>query len=92
MTLAALAGPAIHLANSLVDVGSDERVGRPSLATQLGPSSARKMLAIPTATIVVLAWATLAGTEYEPEIRLLKELVPDIDLSLWPRFAHLANA
>jgi len=47
------------------------------------------MLAIPTATIVVLAWATLAGTEYEPEIRLLKELVPDIDLSLWPRFAHL---
>ena len=27
--------------------------------------------------------------EYEPEVRLLKELVPDIDLSLWPRFAHL---
>jgi hypothetical protein len=27
--------------------------------------------------------------EYEPEVALLKELVPDIDLSLWPRFAHL---
>ncbi len=27
--------------------------------------------------------------EYEPEVALLKELVPDLDLSLWPRFAHL---
>jgi hypothetical protein len=27
--------------------------------------------------------------EYEPEVALLKELVPDIDLSLWPRFGHL---
>jgi hypothetical protein len=27
--------------------------------------------------------------EYEPEVRLLKQLVPDLDLSLWPRFAHL---
>ena len=27
--------------------------------------------------------------EYEPEVALLKRLVPDIDLSLWPRFAHL---
>ena len=27
--------------------------------------------------------------EYEPEVALLKQLVPDIDLSLWPRFAHL---
>ena len=29
--------------------------------------------------------------EYEPEVRLLKELVPDLDLSLWPRFTHLEN-
>ena len=29
-------------------------------------------------------------TEYEPEVKLLVSLVPDIDLSLWPRFAHLA--
>ncbi|HKZ92670.1 MAG TPA: sulfotransferase [Candidatus Limnocylindrales bacterium] len=27
--------------------------------------------------------------EYEPEVALLKELVPDIDLALWPRFSHL---
>lgn len=27
--------------------------------------------------------------EYEPEVALLKELVPDIDLTLWPRFEHL---
>jgi hypothetical protein len=29
--------------------------------------------------------------EYEPEVRLLKQLVPDIDLSLWPRFSHLGS-
>jgi hypothetical protein len=26
---------------------------------------------------------------YEPEVALLKYLVPDLDLALWPRFAHL---
>jgi hypothetical protein len=26
---------------------------------------------------------------YEPEVALLKQLVPDLDLTLWPRFAHL---
>ena len=30
--------------------------------------------------------------EYEPEVKLLTELVPDIDLDLWPRFAHLKRA
>jgi hypothetical protein len=29
--------------------------------------------------------------EYEPEVRQLKALVPDLDLSLWPRFAHLQS-
>ena len=28
---------------------------------------------------------------YEPEVALLVELVPDIDLSLWPRFSHLGR-
>ena len=28
---------------------------------------------------------------YEPEVALLKELVPEIDLSLWPRFAHVGS-
>ena len=27
--------------------------------------------------------------EYEPEVLELKELMPELDLSLWPRFAHL---
>jgi hypothetical protein len=29
--------------------------------------------------------------EYEPEVQQLRRLVPDLDLSLWPRFAHLEN-
>jgi hypothetical protein len=35
---------------------------------------------------------TALVAEYEPEVKLLKELVPDIDLDLWPRFKHLENA
>ena len=27
--------------------------------------------------------------EYEPDVRLLTSLVPDIDLDLWPRFRHV---
>ncbi len=34
---------------------------------------------------------TALVAEYEPEVALLKRLVPDIDLSLWPRFRHLEN-
>ena len=30
--------------------------------------------------------------ELEPDVRALRELVPDLDLSLWPSFAHLAEA
>ena len=60
LPLAALAGPALHLANSLVDVESDVQAGRPSLATWLGPHDAKVVLAILVATIIVLAWATLA--------------------------------
>lgn len=28
---------------------------------------------------------------YEPEVLLLKRLVPDLDLTLWPRFEHLES-
>ena len=61
LPLAALAGPTLHLANSFVDMDSDARADRPSLATQLGPRSTRVTLAILMATILVLAWATLAS-------------------------------
>ena len=61
LLLAALAGPALHLANSLVDVDSDARAQRSSLATQLEPRRARVVLALLMAVILVLAWATLAS-------------------------------
>lgn len=61
LPLAALAGPALHLANSLVDVDADAQTQRLSLATQLGPRRARVALALLMASILVLAWATLAS-------------------------------
>lgn len=61
LPLAALAGPTLHLANSLVDVEVDTRTRQSSLATRLGPHGAKMTLAILTATILVLAWATLAA-------------------------------
>lgn len=59
LPLAALAGPTIHLANSLADVESDERTGAVSLATRLGRRGA--LLALTWLTVVVwaLAWAVL---------------------------------
>ncbi len=61
LPLAALAGPAIHLSNSLVDVDSDQRAGQLSLATRLGLRRARTTLTILMATVLVLAWATLVS-------------------------------
>lgn len=75
LPLAALAGPALHLANSLVDVESDARTGRTSLATQLGPQRARSVLAVLVATIVALAWATLAVVGIEPGLALAAAIV-----------------
>jgi 4-hydroxybenzoate polyprenyltransferase len=60
LPLAALAGPAIHLANSLVDADADDRAGVPSLATQLGPQRARRTLAVLVAIVYLFGWATLA--------------------------------
>ena len=61
LPLAALAGPALHLANSLVDVDSDARADRSSLATQLGARRAKVALTIMVAIILVLAWSTLSS-------------------------------
>lgn len=58
---AALAGPTIHLANSLVDLEADRSSGQRTLATQLGPRHARLALSILTTTVLLLAlWATAA--------------------------------
>jgi 4-hydroxybenzoate polyprenyltransferase len=57
--LAALAGPTIHLANSLVDVEIDERSGALSLATQLGRRRALRVLTWSTVFVWVIAWVVL---------------------------------
>ncbi len=59
LPVAALAGPAVHLANSMVDMGSDELAGRGSLATRLGPRRARLALAALMTVVLLLAWASL---------------------------------
>lgn len=82
LPLAALAGPALHLANSLVDVDSDARTGRPSLATQLGPRRGKVVLAILAATILVLAWATLALLGLAPDLALAAAIVATIATTL----------
>lgn len=61
LPVAALAGPALHIANSLVDTAADEQTGQPSLATQLGARRARWTLAALMTAILVLAWATMAS-------------------------------
>jgi 4-hydroxybenzoate polyprenyltransferase len=59
LPLAALAGPALHLANSLVDIDADRRAGLPSLATRLGFERGRIVLAALVSLIYVLGWSAL---------------------------------
>ena len=59
MLLAALAGPAIHLANSLADLDLDRTVGAPSLADRLGVDQARRALLLLTVLIYACAWVLL---------------------------------
>jgi 4-hydroxybenzoate polyprenyltransferase len=65
LPMAALAGPALHLANGIVDIEADQRVGRASLASRLGVERARRVLAVLTAAIYaigIVALATLGGS------------------------------
>ena len=82
LPLAALAGPALHLANSLVDVDSDAQSERPSLATRLGPRSAKLALAILMVTILVLAWVTLASVGSPSSLALAAAVVATITIAL----------
>jgi geranylgeranylglycerol-phosphate geranylgeranyltransferase len=59
LPLAAIAGPTIHLANSLVDVEADERSGAGSLATRLGRPRALRALSVLSFLIWGLAWLVL---------------------------------
>jgi 4-hydroxybenzoate polyprenyltransferase len=87
LPLAALAGPALHLANSLVDVESDARAGRTSLATWLGPRSARVALAILMAIILVLTWATLASVGTSSSLALAVAVVATATTALGVGFS-----
>ena len=71
LPLAALAGPTIHLANSLVDLETDAQAGVTSMATRLGPERAPFALAIATTAIYVLAWAILIWLAAPPTAALL---------------------
>lgn len=82
LPLAALAGPALHLANSLVDVDSDALAGRRSLATWLGPRRARATLAFLMSTILALAWATLASVGAASGIALAGAILGTITTAL----------
>jgi len=59
MLLAALAGPAIHLANSLADLDLDRTAGAPSLAHRLGVDRARRVLLLLMVLIYACAWVLL---------------------------------
>ena len=59
LPVAAIAGPAVHLANSLVDMEPDTRAGSTSLATQLGPRRAPPVLTTLETTVYALAWIWL---------------------------------
>ena len=74
LPLAALAGPTIHLANSLVDVESDVRVGTPSLATRLGRSRGLVALTGLSAILWSCAWAVLLSLPAAPRECLLAAL------------------
>jgi 4-hydroxybenzoate polyprenyltransferase len=71
LPLAALAGPTIHLANSLVDVGSDMRVGTVTLATRLGRRDGLLTLVALSALVWLLAWAAFLSRPSVPRDILL---------------------
>lgn len=71
LPLAALAGPTIHLANSLVDLDADAQTGVASMATRLGEDRAPVVLAIATTAIYAMAWVILTWFAGPPTAALL---------------------
>jgi 4-hydroxybenzoate polyprenyltransferase len=57
--LAAMAGPALQLSNSLVDLERDSASGLPTLATRLGPRATLMLIAALLVVIYGIAWLTL---------------------------------
>lgn len=96
LPLAVLAGPTVHLANSMSDVDADRRSGAMSLATRLGPRRSRIVLVVLSLVIWILAplglvlqgtvapaaWLALAGATVLAATGVL--------LSTWQRTASSA--
>jgi geranylgeranylglycerol-phosphate geranylgeranyltransferase len=59
LPMAALAGPAIHLSNALVDPDADIEAGVHTLATRMGPSRALRVLVGLQITVFGLGWISL---------------------------------
>jgi 4-hydroxybenzoate polyprenyltransferase len=66
--LAALAGPALHLSNSLVDLERDRSTGVATLATRLGRRATLVSIASLLVIIYGLAWTTLSLTRSETNL------------------------
>lgn len=67
---AALAGPMLHLANSLVDVEADRLTGQRTLATALGAHRARLVLGLLAAAILVLALLVIVAQGGPTDVQL----------------------
>jgi geranylgeranylglycerol-phosphate geranylgeranyltransferase len=59
LPMAALAGPAIHLANAFVDSDADTEAGLRTLATQLGPTRSIRVLGGLQLAVFGLGWVSL---------------------------------
>jgi len=59
LPVAALAGPALQLANGLIDLDTDQRAGLRTLAIRLGRRNALALMAVALLVIHVLAWVTV---------------------------------
>lgn len=66
LPVAALAGPALQLANGLVDVERDRAAGIETLVGRLGRSAARRLMAALLMLVHGIAWLTLISGEVAP--------------------------
>jgi 4-hydroxybenzoate polyprenyltransferase len=82
LPVAAITGPALHLANSLVDVDSDQQAGRRSLATRLGPRRARRTLTALMLTVLAFAWLTLWSLPSVPPLALVTSVAASAGVTL----------
>lgn len=61
LPLAALAGPALHLANAMADLGPDAGVNPRSVVVRSGHRNSAALLTLLTVAVQALAWTMIAG-------------------------------